>query len=66
MLARRAEALNGPLHAATTGPPEAVHLHTVLVDEDRDVPVMEEAHIVTSGPWAKTLRSEERASEASK
>ena len=60
------EALNGPLHAATTGPPEAVHLHAVLVDEDRDVPVMEEAHIVTNGPWAKTLRSEGRASEASK
>ena len=60
------KALNGPLHAAGTGPPEAVHLHTVLVDEDRDVPVMEEAHIVTNGPWAKTLRSEGRASEASK
>ena len=40
--------------------------HGHLVDEDRDIPVMEEAHIVTSGPWAKTLRSEERASEASK
>ena len=60
------KALNGPLHAAATGPSETVHLHAVLVDEDRDVPIMEEAHIVTSGPWAKTLRSEGRASEASK
>ena len=60
------KALNGPLHAATTGPPKTVHLHAILVDENRDVPVMEEAHIVTNRPWAKTLRSERRASEASK
>jgi len=60
------EALDGTLHPTATGPSKAINLHAILVDEDRDVPVMEEAHITTSKPWAKTLRSEHEASEASK
>ena len=51
------EPLNGPLHATPARPAKAIDFHTILVDEDRGIPVMEEAHVATSTPWAKTLRS---------
>ena len=51
------EPLNGPLHTTPARPAKAIDFHTVLVDEDRGIPVMEEAHVATSTPWAKTLRS---------
>ena len=64
--ALRSILLLATLHATSARPAKAIDFHAILVDEDRGIPVMEEAHIVTNRPWAKTLRSEGRASEASK
>lgn len=45
------------LHSTTATPSKPIDFNTVRVDENRDVPIVKEAHVGTSRPWAKTLRS---------
>lgn len=45
------------LHSTTATPSKSIDFNTVRVDENRDVPIVKEAHVGTSRPWAKTLRS---------
>lgn len=42
--------LNRPLHTTAAGPTKSIDLHVVLVDKDRDEPIVEEAHVATSRP----------------
>jgi hypothetical protein len=49
-LSHTLEPLNGPLHATASRPPKAIDFDVVLVDEDRDKPIMKEAHVATNRP----------------
>ena len=42
--------LNGALHTTAAGPTKSIDLHVVLIDEDRDEPIVEKAHVATSRP----------------